>query len=226
LLAVCVLAGVVLIVITELPINPFILGVPVALSILLVGVAVLLFVFRHSSEARTFWLCDQGVVWRYGSRVGSCKWDYLSDIFVTVRGGRPAYAITLGDVDTVFSLSHSAHAIAFGEYMEKRASAGLFTRNLKKLLRGETVLINPIELNLRALRWQELVIDWDDLTAISSDGADLILDHKRSGKPIVIPGAQVSHRGVLLALGHVIIAEKLHDPGTPQPGANLSPYVL
>ena len=51
---------------------------------------------RHSRLQRTFWTCERGIVWQYGSVVNACKWEAMTEIYLR-RGLDRALATTVAE---------------------------------------------------------------------------------------------------------------------------------
>jgi hypothetical protein len=61
-------------------------------------------------------------------------------------------------------------------------------------------------------------MEWCDVIAVTSDGANVAFELKDSDKTLLIPGNHVPHQTVLLALCRIIINDRFYDAHCPPPG--------
>jgi hypothetical protein len=210
---------------SELVTIVFAIGAAVAFGVVLALGGVAMMALNKTRDQRTFWTCERGIVWQYGSVVNACKWESLTEIYLERQDGKLAYAIKLGDQPALFSDSHP-DAIAFAEYVVHKAAATLFVRLLKRVIRGEEASLGNVDLNRRGLRWDGQFTEWQHVASVSLDGDAITIDLKEAGKSVVLPQSQIAHAPVVLALCRCIVNDKLHDKTTSPPGAdvNRSPF--
>jgi hypothetical protein len=141
-------------------------------------------------------MCPGGLAWRWGRRVGCCRWDEVrgykaSEVTVVVRGntwGYLHYIYEFAAGGEPFEVRSSWYGEAevrqFGDHVGSKSAEALLPLYSAALARGEALTFGRLGLGPDGVALDGKVTPWERLAEVRSSGKEGVSAHDRAGNVV------------------------------------------
>jgi hypothetical protein len=182
----------------------------ISYGLCMVALGLLVIWFRKPTLAKRLWVCEGGLIWQEGERIGFCPWDGIAHFTSSEVHGRAIYLLCPEEgVKFFLTPALGPHIPSLAEYIELAASAALIPVALDQIRRGVQVTFGLLTMDREGVWSGRRYCPWSRLAGIYVDATTVRVDEIAGLNGLPMRAWDVSFPMAAQAIGRIIAEDGL-----------------